>query len=74
MGLSGSAHVLQTIESFYILWRVTNDEKWRERGWAIFQAIEKHTRTDSGYASVADVTASPPTLMDHSPSYFLAET
>ena len=34
------------------MWRTTGDVKWRERGYAIFQAIEEHTRSEFGYTSV----------------------
>jgi hypothetical protein len=64
----------KTVESFYILWRLTGETKWRERGWKIFQAIQKHARTSSGYASVADVTRDEIVLKDDMPSFFLAET
>ncbi|KAH0835804.1 glycoside hydrolase [Lanmaoa asiatica] len=64
----------ETVESLYILWRTTGDVKWRHRGWHIFQAIERYTKTDSGYASVHDVHIAYPTQMDSMPSYFLAET
>ncbi|KZT07477.1 glycoside hydrolase family 47 protein [Laetiporus sulphureus 93-53] len=64
----------ETIESLYIMWRTTGDPIWRERGWALFEAIERETKTDSGYASALNVLASPAPLMDDMPSYFLAET
>ncbi|KAG7093987.1 hypothetical protein E1B28_007617 [Marasmius oreades] len=63
----------ETIESFYILWRTTGDERWRDRGWAIFEAIERHAKTEYGYASVLAVDKTP-VLKDEMPSYFLAET
>lgn len=37
------------------MWRTTGDETWRDRGWAIFLAIEKMCRMPSGYASVVGV-------------------
>ncbi|KAL0955277.1 hypothetical protein HGRIS_004167 [Hohenbuehelia grisea] len=64
----------ETIESLYILWRVTGNAKWRDRGWKIFQAIEKQTKTGSGYASLKTVEHLPPIKDDAMPSYFLAET
>ncbi|KAI9062582.1 glycoside hydrolase family 47 protein [Trametes sanguinea] len=64
----------ETVESFYILWRTTGDEAWRERGWAVFQAIEREAKTASGYASLVSVEKSPPTLKDEMPSFFTAET
>ena len=59
--------VAQTVESFYILWRTTGDVKWRHRGWDVFQAIERYTRTHSGYSSVENVDTAHPTPLDEMP-------
>ena len=40
------------MESLYLLWRTTGESRWREYAWQIFESIEKHTKTESGYASV----------------------
>lgn len=64
----------ETIESLYLMWRTTGDERWRERGWEIFQAIDKRTRTKYGFASARGVSSRKPALVDEMPSYFLAET
>ena len=43
----------ETVESLFILWRMTKEQKYRDMGWAIFEAFEKHTRVESGgYAVV----------------------
>ncbi|KAH9830038.1 glycoside hydrolase [Rhodofomes roseus] len=64
----------ETVESFYLMWRTTGDEVWRERGWAVFQAIEREAKTKSGYASLQSVEKSPAPKKDEMPSFFLAET
>ncbi|KAH8116460.1 seven-hairpin glycosidase [Phellopilus nigrolimitatus] len=64
----------ETIESFFILWRTTGEEAWRERGWAAFEAIERLLRTPSGYASLRNVFTKDVSLTDSMPSFFLAET
>ncbi|KAJ7625647.1 glycoside hydrolase family 47 protein [Roridomyces roridus] len=64
----------ETVESLYIMWRVTGETRWREMGWQIFEAIERETRTESGYASVASVEVVGGFKSDSMPSYFLAET
>ncbi|KAI0657795.1 seven-hairpin glycosidase [Cubamyces menziesii] len=64
----------ETVESFYIMWRTTGDEVWRERGWSVFQAIEQHAKTTAGYASVFNVDKTPASLKDEMPSFFTAET
>ena len=64
----------QTVESFYILWRTTRDERWRNRGWAVFEAVERETKTESGYVTLKDVRGSPAKRGNSMPSFFLAET
>ncbi|KAF4567315.1 hypothetical protein EYR40_006312 [Pleurotus pulmonarius] len=64
----------ETVESLYLLWKVTGDHRWRERGWLIFEAIERETKTKSGYASLRSVEVKPGVQDDSMPSYFLAET
>lgn len=50
----------ETIESLFLAYRLTGDNRYREYGWAIFQAIERHCRIPSGgYASVLDVDRLP---------------
>lgn len=44
----------ETLESLFVLYRLTGDQKYREWGWQIFNAFEKHTRVpDGGYSSSA---------------------
>lgn len=38
-----------------MLWRTTGDVKWRERGYAIFKAINEHTRTEYGFSPIHGV-------------------
>ncbi|KAJ7097275.1 glycoside hydrolase family 47 protein [Mycena belliarum] len=57
----------ETIESLYILWRVTGEAKWREMGWRIFKAIERETRTPVGYASLRTVEVTPGVKQDSMP-------
>ncbi|KAG6335738.1 hypothetical protein ID866_3362 [Astraeus odoratus] len=64
----------EVVESLYLMWRTTGDELWKERGWEIFLAIEKHCRTDYGFASVRGVGLNEPKKIDEMPSFFLAET
>ncbi len=55
---------------------MTNDEKYRTWGWAIYLKIEKHAKIPSGgYSSVDNVNAKIPTYSrDKQESFFLAET
>ena len=47
----------ETVESLWVLWRVTGESEWRDAGWRMWQAWERHARVDSGgYASLKSVT------------------
>lgn len=51
----------ETVESLFILYRVTGDETYREWGWTIFQAIERVGRRPEseggGYTAIENVNA-----------------
>lgn len=65
----------ETVESFFVLYRITEDIKYREWGWQIFEAFEKYTKVDSGgYSSLDDVTTVPPHRRDKMETFFLGET
>ncbi|PON44261.1 Glycoside hydrolase [Trema orientale] len=65
----------ETVESLFVLYRITEDPKYREWGWQIFEAFEKYTRVDSGgYSSLDDVTTVPPHKRDKMETFFLGET
>jgi hypothetical protein len=51
----------------FVMWHTTGDVKWCDRGWAIWEAIERKTRTSSGYASVQGVDQAEPWKMDSQP-------
>ncbi|KAF8268722.1 glycoside hydrolase [Lactarius quietus] len=65
----------ETLESFYLLWRTTGDEVWRERGWEVFEALERETRLEGGgYACLKNAHHVHGEKYDEMPSWFLAET
>ena len=67
----------ETVESLFLMWRVTADQRYRQWGWHIFEAIERHTRVPSGgYAPLKDVTRDPPTVdpTGRMESFFTGET
>ncbi|KAI0272317.1 mannosidase [Gloeopeniophorella convolvens] len=64
----------ETLESIFLVWRMTHDERWRRYGWDIFRALEREARTPAGYGTVYSVALSPAAVQDSMPSYFLAET
>ncbi|CAG8705119.1 241_t:CDS:2, partial [Dentiscutata erythropus] len=65
----------ETVESLFILWRLTGDIQYRHWGWEIFQAFEKYTKVkEGGYTSLDDVTVVPPRQRDKMETFWLAET
>ena len=64
----------EAIESIFIMWRITGDPEWMEKGWLMWQAIAKHTRTEIANARLEDVTSEFPKQVDSMESFWLAET
>ena len=62
----------ETVESLFIAFRLTGDKRYRDHGWAIFQAIEKHCRIPSGgYATIVNVDEVPVRHEDKMETFFL---
>ena len=38
-----------------MLWRTTGDERWRERGWDAFEAMQRVCRTEYGFSALKNV-------------------
>lgn len=65
----------ETLESLFILYRITGDQKYQEYGWEIFEAIDKWCKTGSGYASIRYVDSTGKyNQIDSMESFLLAET
>ncbi|KAH8701860.1 glycosyl hydrolase family 47-domain-containing protein [Talaromyces proteolyticus] len=64
----------EAIESVFIMFRLTGDDYWREKGWKMFEAIIRQSRTDIAHSAISDVTSSAPALADSMESFWLAET
>ncbi|QSS54594.1 mannosyl-oligosaccharide 1,2-alpha-mannosidase [Histoplasma capsulatum var. duboisii H88] len=66
----------ETIESLFMMWRITEDPMYREWGWEIFEAFEKYTIPShgEGYVSLGNVNSIPPATRDNMESFWLAET
>jgi mannosidase alpha-like ER degradation enhancer 2 len=62
----------EAIESAYYLYRLTGDAIYLEMGRRMFERIVEHTRTESGYTMLNDVTTME--QGDQMESFFLAET
>lgn len=56
------------------MYRITGDPHWREAGWRMFEAINRHTSTKYGNSAINDVTKKHPEQLDEMESFWLAET
>eukprot|EP01083_Nonionella_stella_P032757 89633_1 len=68
----------ETVETMMYLYRITKDEKWRNKGWQIYENIVRSTKVERGGTGYAPVLS-----VGHNPhhdskgvmhSFFLAET
>jgi mannosyl-oligosaccharide alpha-1,2-mannosidase len=64
----------EALESVFIMYRITGDNTWREKGWKMFQSIVAATETASGHAQLKDVTSALGEQGDKMESFWLAET
>ncbi|KAL6716851.1 hypothetical protein ACLMJK_004763 [Lecanora helva] len=64
----------EAIESVFIHYRLTGEKDLLEAAWRMFQAIEKHTRTEFANAMINDVTVEHPEKQNKMESFWLAET
>ena len=65
----------ETVESLMLAYRVTGDEQYREWGWQIFEAFNKHCRVSTGgYAGIEDVQKVPAKQVDRMETFWLGET
>nr|CAD7462960.1 unnamed protein product [Timema tahoe] len=64
----------ETFESYFIMWRLTKDPKYREWGWEAVQALERHCRVAGGYTGLKNVYLEDSPKDDVQQSFFLAET
>ncbi|KAJ3016787.1 UNVERIFIED_CONTAM: mannosyl-oligosaccharide alpha-1,2-mannosidase [Siphonaria sp. JEL0065] len=65
----------EAIETFFVLYRITGDEKYREWGWRMFRSFEQWSKVESGgYTSLDNVNVLPPPSRDKMESFYLGET
>lgn len=70
------AHNLQrpeTVESLFMMYRITGNAMYREWGWKIFQSFQKHALVPDGegYTSLNDVRTVPAATRDNMESFWL---
>lgn len=56
------------------MYRITGDPSWMDKGWNMFEATVKATRTEFGNSAIDDVMVSEPQLKDEMESFWVAET
>jgi len=64
----------ETVESYFYMWRITKDPKYRDWGWEAAQALEKSCRVEGGYSGIKNVYQVGGQKDDVQQSFFLAET
>ncbi|KAF9096404.1 hypothetical protein BGX23_011334 [Mortierella sp. AD031] len=73
--LSRKEYILrpETLESLWVLYRLTGEKKYQDQAWEIFQSLEKNCRTPIAYTGLRNVNdlQSQDNRME---SFFLAET
>jgi len=45
----------ETVESYFLMWRLTKDPKYRDWGWEMVQALDKHCKAEAGYSGIRNV-------------------
>ncbi|KAF9924666.1 hypothetical protein FBU30_005410 [Linnemannia zychae] len=73
--LSRKEYILrpETLESLWILYRLTGEKKYQDKAWEIFESLEKNCRTPIAYSGLRDVT-NPKSQDNRMESFFMAET
>ncbi|KAK1972584.1 family 47 glycosyl hydrolase [Colletotrichum sublineola] len=64
----------EAIESVWYMYRITGDPEWQEKGWRMWEAIIKATRTEYGNSAIDDVLSNDPKPVDEMESFWVAET
>ena len=63
----------ETVESLFVLYRVTGDKKYQDMAWELFSNMEKSCKVANGYSGLHNVNQ-PGSYNDVQESFFLAET
>jgi len=64
----------EVIETYFVMWRLTKEQKYRDWAWEAAQNIEKHCHIGTGYSGIRNVEQVPVNHDDVQQSFFLAET
>lgn len=63
----------EAVETWFYLWRITKQEKYREWAWDVVMALEKYARVEAGYSGILDVYSLPVNHDDVQQSFLFAE-
>lgn len=64
----------EAIESIFILYRMTGEQKYMDAAWKMFLAIDAATRTEIAHSAIDNVAKEHPMKVDKMESFWLAET
>ncbi|KAJ3296344.1 Mannosyl-oligosaccharide 1,2-alpha-mannosidase IA [Rhizoclosmatium sp. JEL0117] len=64
----------EVVESLFYMWRYSHDQVYRDRAWAIANAINTYCRDDTGYHGLEHAESKDSDPIDRQESFFLAET
>ena len=64
----------EVIESYFYLWRLTKDQRFRDYAWSATQAIARHCRTGNGFSGIRNTSDIHSAKDDVQQTFFLAET
>jgi mannosyl-oligosaccharide alpha-1,2-mannosidase len=56
------------------MYRITGDPSWQEKGWVMYEATMRATRTELANSAIDNVMDSEPSHKDEMESFWLAET
>ena len=62
------------VESYFYLWRLTHDQRYRDYAWDVVQAIDKYCRTDSGFVGLMNTSDVNSRKIDKMETYFMSKT
>jgi len=64
----------EAIESVFIMYRLTGEQRWQAAAWDMWTAIQKSTDTDIGNSALRDVSEESPPRLDSMESYWVGES
>lgn len=64
----------EVIESYFVMWRITKDSKYRDWAWEAAMGINSHCRTENGFVGIRNVYDVNSPKDDVQQSFLLAET